>query len=309
MEEPYLKLIESAAIDLAEAVDCNNQTQLDEVISALTKLLTSPFQDQSITASVLLQLQFAHYMRYRWLDESKDLELGIEYTQKARRLASFDNYDRVRADVNYCGLLRARFDRYGRQTDIDEAIKVAHNSLNRMRKEHPDRHALLSNLGDAYWSRFRVSRDARDLRRASAVKSEALRLLPEGNERWTVIAGDLATEYTELFLISGRIADADQAIDFYHRRIANTEGHNELFLMNANIASLLIERFKVQHNVADIEEALGRSRIAIELIDKGDSQRSMAMKILINALSARYEHSRNNNDLMELIEATKVDNG
>ncbi|MEU2105884.1 CHAT domain-containing tetratricopeptide repeat protein [Nocardia sp. NPDC019255] len=165
------------------------------------------------------------------------------------------------------------------------------------------RGGILCNLGIVLLARFRLTRDAENLRGAIEVGRLALTGIPADRaDRGTALA-QLSAALRARFHEAGAGIDLDEAITLGRHAIdATPEHHPYRPGIIANLATALWQRFEFTGGPADLDEAIRLRRLAVETAPSDYDDLPNMLSGLAMTLHTRFEHTGNPQDLDEAIE-------
>ncbi|MFH8477209.1 tetratricopeptide repeat protein [Streptomyces sp. NPDC018000] len=106
----------------------------------------------------------------------------------------------------------ARFERRGDLADLDQAVAVARQAVEVAPSGHPDRAALLNNLGSALRARFERRGDLAGLDQAVELARQALAESPVDGPRYPTILSNLGAMLWEVGRREEALAVAMEAV-------------------------------------------------------------------------------------------------
>jgi tetratricopeptide (TPR) repeat protein len=178
------------------------------------------------------------------------------------------------------------------------------------RKAFPeDWAATQNNLGNAYCERLRGER-AENLEKAIAAYELALqvRTYEAFPEDWAMTQNNLGAAYGNR-LRGERAENLEKAIAAYELalQVRTRETFPEDWAATqCNLAGVLMQRASLTDNFIDLDNAITLLQSALEVSASGSPTFINIQSSLGNALSRRYEHSQNPNDLQQSLQAYKI---
>src|SRR6185295_12461858 len=103
------------------------------------------------------------------------------------------------------------------RSDLDEAIAAAREATARIPHEHPDRAAVLSNLGSALQVRFERTGTASDLNEAIALTRAALVVAPSDDPSYATILNNLGSALRQARRFEEAITAHNQALSLFRQ--------------------------------------------------------------------------------------------
>jgi tetratricopeptide (TPR) repeat protein len=198
-----------------------------------------------------------------------------------------------------------------RAANLEKAIAAYELALQvRTREEFPEKWAMTqNNLGDAYRARIRGER-AENLEKAIAAYELALQVYTRNAfpEMWATSKHNLANAHRDH--TQGEQSDnLAQAITTYEQsaQVFTREAFPEKWAENqGHMAEALIKRALLTDNLIDLDIVITLLQEALEVTSPGSPIFIDSQYRLGAALSRRYEHSQNPNDLQKSLQAYKI---
>jgi tetratricopeptide (TPR) repeat protein len=198
-----------------------------------------------------------------------------------------------------------------RAGNLEQAIVAFKSALQVYTREFfPEDWAMTqNNLGIAYCKRSLGDR-AENLEQAIATFQLALQVRTQKYfpQEWAGTQNNLGTAYVER--IQGeRAENLEQAIIAYQlsMKIYTREAFSEQWTRTqSNLAGALMERASLTSNSTDLDTAITLLQSSLNTAVRGSSNFIDSQYWLGNALSRRYEHSQNSNDLQQALQAYKT---
>jgi tetratricopeptide (TPR) repeat protein len=166
-----------------------------------------------------------------------------------------------------------------------------------------------NNLGVAYGNRLRGER-AENLEKAIAAYELALQVYTREAfpEDWATTQNNLGVAYGNR-LRGERAENLEKAIAAYELalQVRTRETFPEDWAATqCNLAGILMQRASLTDNFIDLDNAITLLQSALEVSASGSPTFINIQSSLGNALSRRYEHSQNPNDLQQSLQAYKI---
>jgi tetratricopeptide (TPR) repeat protein len=200
-----------------------------------------------------------------------------------------------------------------RATNLEQAIAAYNLALQiYTRKNFPKKWAgTQNNLGNAYRNRILGER-ATNLEQAIAAYNLALQVYTREDfpEKWATTQHNLANAYRDR--IQGeRLSNLEQAITIYEQasQVFTQETYPQRWAENqGHLAEALTKRALLASTFADeeLKKAIALLKAALNVSVSGSPDFIDSQYRLGNALSHRYEHSKNPNDLEQALRAYKT---
>jgi tetratricopeptide (TPR) repeat protein len=198
-----------------------------------------------------------------------------------------------------------------RAENLEKAIAAYELALRvRTREAFPeDWAATQNNLGNSYGNRLRGER-AENLEKAIAAYELALQVRTREAfpEDWAATQNNLGNSYGNR-LRGERAENLEKAIAAYELalQVRTRETFPEDWAATqCNLAGVLMQRASLTDNFIDLDNAITLLQSALEVSASGSPTFINIQSSLGNALSRRYEHSQNPNDLQQSLQAYKI---
>ncbi|KZV60452.1 hypothetical protein PENSPDRAFT_341349 [Peniophora sp. CONT] len=247
------------------------------------------------------------FSRYRSHSSTDDLDSSIAAFRRAFEVVSVDPSDeRLLLLNNFSAALDARFRLSGNPSDIDDAIKMQLEVVDRTPEDDPDKALCLGNLGAALWSRYKRFGNATDLETALVAKHRAVHLTPDGEPLKSHWLANLAASLSCRFDRYGEVANIEEAIMMQRRAVELTPDDDPT--MPGRLISLgvyLDDRFQHSGEISYSDDALEAIRRAVELTPEGHSSEARLQGNLGAALWARFERFGHTSDIEDAIVAKR----
>lgn len=191
----------------------------------------------------------------------------------------------------------ARFQRFGRAQDVDQAIAHYDKALKLCSPGHRNHARYLTDMALALFARFQFVRKMEDLDEAIARFREVSKLC----HRSTSI-NNLACAIRTRFEQSHSMGDLNEAIICF-RQVLNLRapGHLHRYTSMDNLATAVYTRFKRTGRLEDVEEAILNHRRALRHRPAGHLGQDMFLTRLAAAILARFQQLKRVEDLDQAI--------
>ncbi|KAK0452949.1 uncharacterized protein EV420DRAFT_1630338 [Desarmillaria tabescens] len=218
--------------------------------------------------------------------------------------------------LNDCGIhLMQRFEQFGREDDLQNAISALERSTSFTSDRDPDKPPRLSNLCLAFLRRFELLGDRRDLDQAIKSGNDAVTLADgvsaaelavsvstEGNPRKPKSFYTLACCLNRRFQRLGQLVDIKSAIEMGRLALSLAAEGDQLKPMALEIVAIsLYQYFKYLGKPDDLEEAISKQKDAIRLVSKGFLGKFRMLNSLSIYLRERFELFDDPDDLDQAI--------
>lgn len=256
--------------------------------------LTSEDPDQAWPHNTLATCLMRRY------EQSSDIADARHAAVEFRRALSYivpGDFRRGSILSNLANTLRRIHDGAGDVRSLDESIDI----LRLAAAEGEPSVEQLYHLGVSYLSRYYLTIDEADLRRARQALEQAVADLPPSDKYYPVVVyglcGAIFTEPApELDAVRRAVRRVKDLID--NHPPSDGVWHHRLGLLQH-------EAFRKSGNPQDLQPALDHWRKAVELTPAGHSERGRMLAGLANALRDRYEMTHGGPDLREAEELAR----
>lgn len=231
-----------------------------------------------------------------------DATEAIAVSRQAVELTEVSSVEYPRYLVNLAVALRRRFQTGGDVAALTAATEALDEALRAAAPDHPDRAAIVSSLGNTWWTWFRQSGSPDHLERAVGFLEQAVEFRPG---RYTDLS-NLGVALRDRFLVSQDPADLERAVGVL-RRSADLAARDPSLGADAlqTLAANLSEQFEHTGAVSDVDEAIAVGRRALDLTTPGDPQRSTVLNTMGLALRRRHERTGVLADLDRAVKLTR----
>jgi tetratricopeptide (TPR) repeat protein len=208
----------------------------DEAIELLHKALAvTPEGEQRSNLLALLGTMQVARLRREWSASLAD------DTVRVLRAALTDL---PRADLRLLSHLGAtlweRYEHTGAAADLAEAIDTQRRAVAVIPAKHPDRPTYLDNLAFMLGQRYQRGHEARDITEAIDIHRQAADLTPLVHQERTKRLLGLGHSYRARFVLSGAIADRDDAITAFVEAANAVEGPSSDRVVAAHLAGYML---------------------------------------------------------------------
>lgn len=236
----------------------------------------------------LVNLTTGLMRRYDRTSQLDELDRIIDLCDRAHALGDSDP-----AVFNNLGFgLRRHHLHTGAVSDLDRAISVLNEGLDRAHGNPPRLIHLLTNIGGAHLERFHRSGDLADLELGIRATRGALDLLPPGAPDRPLCLHTRGVLLMERYTVARDAGDAEEGIRAFQEAVDGTLTDSPdlpMFLMALGNA------LSQWHDTSGNEEALARAidvmELGVELTPQGSPIRARHLSNLSNALGRRYHAS------------------
>ncbi|KAK0459039.1 CHAT domain-containing protein [Armillaria novae-zelandiae] len=206
----------------------------------------------------------------------------------------------------YGSQLAQRFERFGHEDDLQNAISALDRAASFASDYDPDKPYVLTNLCAALLSRFELLKDSRDLDEAVKLGSDAATLADGDGDNQSGIFYNLSNCYAARSEFHGNLDDLNSAISAAKLAVsASTEGSPQKPNSLYTLAVRLHQRFERLRDLDDLESALETGRRAFSLAAEGSTVKFMALDIVASSLLRRSQCLKTSDDLEESITEQK----
>lgn len=187
-----------------------------------------------------------------------DLDIAIELLRKTVEAVGDSGRQVPSNTLSRLGnALRMRFERTGRQDDIDDSIAAARKALEALPDGHPFLAGLLSNLAGALRTKFDHAGVMNVLDESIALGRRALSVEPKGHRDASVFRMNLGTSLLVRSHYTKSLEDIGEAIQWYRDAVqaAQNEYVRRLFCTSV-LGGALHERYLSTGKQDDLDEAV-----------------------------------------------------
>jgi hypothetical protein len=189
-------------------------------------------------------------------------------------------------------------ERTGDRVALTSAIDLLQQAVASCPADHPDRAAMLSNLGGALRTRFASTGDQADLDTAITAGQQALAAAPAGYPHRVAIMSTLSGALQIRFASTGERADLDMAVDLLQQAVVATPvGHPDRARRLSDLGILLQIPFASTGERADLGMAVDLLQQAVVATPVGHPDRARRLSDLGIALRTRFVSSGDRADL------------
>jgi tetratricopeptide (TPR) repeat protein len=281
---------------LAESADLEEAIRLGREVVSMTPPNSPHFSEYLNNLGAWL------FKRHEQTGSVVDLEEAIPFSRKAVETAQNQTI-RVIALSTLSTVVGGRFSRFGKTADLEEAIRVAQESVIMATEcNHPLRatmlYTLADRLGDRYWRSGAIA----DLDEAIRAAQEAVEALPAGHPDEAAMFNCLGIFFGDKYMRTRMPNDLDQAIQYGRNVIKVTpNNHPRRTERLGNLAIRLRDRFLRTQAMADLEESITFCREAVCKTQMNHPDRARCLNNLSVPLGHKYLVTDSMNDLQEAI--------
>jgi tetratricopeptide (TPR) repeat protein len=245
-------------------------------------------------------------------ERAENLENAITAYELALQVRTYETFPEDWAATqnnlgnSYCERIRGE-----RAENLEKAITAYELALQVYTREvfPEDWAATQNNLGTAYCERIQGER-AENLEKAITAYELALQVYTREvfPEDWAMTQNNLGAAYGKR-LRGERAENLEKAIAAYELalQVRTRETFPEDWAATqCNLAGVLMQRASLTDNFIDLDNAITLLQSALEVSASGSPTFINIQFSLGNALSRRYEHSQNPNDLQQSLQAYKI---
>jgi hypothetical protein len=194
----------------------------------------------------------------------------------------------------------------GTTRDINRAIQLLVDAVDRTTNKNSTRAGILINLGSALVSRFSALSTTNDLARAFSCAREAMDIIPSGHPDRQRILNNLAIWLSKHAKKTGSLKELDQALEISRLALSTTTSGDPYHHQRARtVASMLIHRYRRTHMHEDIRDAIETLQFTIDCVQGDDQTKSQYMFPMSIALAERFEHTGDIADLYRAIQIVR----
>jgi len=191
--------------------------------------------------------------------------------------------------------------------DLNQAVDAAGQAVAATPQGHPDRAAILSNIGSQLSRRFGRTGAIDDLNHAVNIASEAVDATPQGHPDQAGRLSNLGNRLGMRFELTGEMEDLHRAVDVTEMAtLATPPDHPDRTAMLNNLGSLLGIRFERTREIEDLSRAVEITEMAVEGTPLDQPDRAVKLANLGNLLGIQFERTGVIEDLNRAIDITKL---
>ncbi|KAK0214568.1 CHAT domain-containing protein [Armillaria fumosa] len=199
-----------------------------------------------------------------------------------------------------------RFERFGREDDLQNAISALDRAASFTPNCDPNKPSVLNSLCAAFMCRFDLLRDSRDLDQAIKFGNDAVTLADGDGDDQSCILYNLSNCYAKRSEFLGNLDDLNSAVSAAELAVsASTEGSPRKPESLYTLAIRLHQRFDRLRELDDLESAIETGRHAFSLAAEGDTVKFMALDIVASSLLQRSQRLDKSDDFEESISERK----
>lgn len=204
--------------------------------------------------------------------------------------------------------LTARYERRFRSTnsaaDLDEAINIGIVGLDATPDQHPLRGQLLHNIGARFFDHFDRTGSPAYLKQALTYVRQTASYIPKDSPDWPIAATSFATGLETHFMLTGALADLEEAIEMATEVLEAAHVHAtpaERLVYAHNLATYLGHRYRRTHQPSDLDKQIELYTDVVKGSREGGELHSKYLASLGDALVSRFQSSGAYEDLDKAI--------
>lgn len=204
---------------------------------------------------------------------------------------------------NYALCLLRRFQRLGRQKDLNDAVRLLNMALNIVNENDRQRPLYLVNLGNALRTRFERVGSTEDLQLAIEKLGDGIETLqPHDNFNRAMLLSSLGSTLRGAFERNRDLQNLNEAIVAYEEatRLLPEEAFYRSEYLNS-LASALSLRASVTESTqnwkSDLDRAIALAEESLSLLSEDSPDRPSRYNVLGNSLRLRYDKTGSKEDL------------
>ena len=223
------------------------------------------------------------YYISRFFDDNDEPEYGLCKADGSEILEG-------RISEQYLGL---RFDgdlQAGEIDSMSQMIDRFRSELKRTTPDHPNRVAILNNLGSLLGRRFEQTGSLEDIDYAIEAFQVASKTTPQDHPDHVTILGNLGSWLGSKYEVTGSTKDLDTAIKVLKTVVGNTSTENPSQAGRlSNLGNAVGMRYERTDAMDDLNEAIRISEKAFDLVSRDDQTRAAILGNLSSWLCKRWE--------------------
>ncbi|KZV64318.1 TPR-like protein [Peniophora sp. CONT] len=283
-------------------MNSHDPLELDDDSSELSGSSSELNEESFQLGNEALEFSDTVLQRYESTGDTTQLDDAVQMVKDALLLNSSD----TDLNIQLGCLLNARFKRFGRSDDNDEAISVLQRILDITPDDDPEKPLSLNNLGVYLRSRFELAGEIEDLEAAILIQRRAAEITPDGHLDKPMYMNNLGISLQRRFERTDELGDLEDAISIMRRAVELTPiGYpaKPMYMNNLDIA--LQTRFERVGELGDLEAAISVQRRAVELTPDGHPDKPGQMINLGSAFYTSFERAGKLEDLEASISTTR----
>jgi len=239
-------------------------------------------------------------MRFEFSRDPADLEAALSACRRA--VAAADDTMRPSRLPSLANVLVRRFDEYGDQADLDEAISAFRQGTDTLPEGSPELVSCLSGLGGALRVRFGFTRQPGDLDEAITAARQSVAEASAGHPDRGSFLANLASMLMLRAVVLRASEDTEEAITVGRQAVESAPaGHRLRGMFLASLSAALRTRHEREAG-DDLDEAIALAREAVAITPSGDVNRSRYLLNLCDALQDRFDETADPGDADEAVE-------
>ncbi|KAF8548471.1 TPR-like protein [Imleria badia] len=198
--------------------------------------------------------------------------------------------------------LKARFERLGEFSDLEDAISRHRDADDLTPRGHPDKPGRLNNLGTCFLIRFEHLRELSDLEDAISGHRDAVDLTPHGHPDMPSRLHNLSNSCFARFQRFTDLGDLQDGISMLRNAVNLTpRGHSGKPRRLNTLGNSFLTRFEHLGELSDLEDAISSHRDAADLTSHGHPRRPGHLNNLGRSILARFNRLGDLSDLEDAI--------
>jgi len=192
--------------------------------------------------------------------------------------------------------------RYGRVSDLEEAIGRQSQAVKGTAGSDPDLAGRLNNLGVILQSRFERTGRMEDLEESIRQAQQAVDITPQDHPNLAGRLNNLGIKLQRRFERTGRMKDLEESICLAQQVVDITpQDHSDLAMYLNNLGCKLAIRFERTGRMEDLEESICQAQQAVDITPQDHSDLAVYLNNLGSKLETRFERTGRMEDLKESI--------
>jgi tetratricopeptide (TPR) repeat protein len=237
------------------------------------------------------------------MDHTADFDtLLLDNFELLHALAGNDQSLQAELYMQYAVLKAKRFQRWGQQDDLDEAVERGRYAVAATQEDEEDYAGRLNDFGNILSLRYERTGAMDDLEEAIRVARQAVAVTSTNHPDLAAMLSNLGNGLSSRYDRTGAIDDLEEAVRVARQAVAATpDDHPDLVGRLSNLGTRLSSRYNRTGAMDDLEEAVQVARQAVTATPDDHPHLATILNNLGNGLCRRYDRAGVMDDLEEAI--------